>query len=663
MLLDAVFRFRVLIAAFSIAVSVFLFGFACLCYVPWSAGWLRVVDLAFWVLSIGSMFAGFAEFRLFWRRCPALSTLLIDVVGLGVVVFARFSSAIYSLLKTSFYVQIVGGSIVDDVSYKLASLAVLGSFMIYSSTSLSTWFKKPVVFVEGLTLHEVFLRLIKVLSAVDARWVYIASFAVGFLTRLYPELKYLNLPIGWDTLEYISNARDFAYQPKALTTYIWMGWWRNLPPLLTWVPGTLSLAGVDPWAFFKVYPPLVVGAISALSAAIAYRLAGSKPAAIAAALLAVFNPYILGQSQQWQRHVLGVALLLAYLYLCEAGAGPLSRALTLLAASLSYEPAAVVALLLSAAEAATSRGRLGRCVFTLSTALSLMALLWYVGFPQAPVVALTPEGVYVAGNIEYYPGSALRYTITCLLLLAPSLAATAVWGRISWRARLAILLLLAAFAMPVLSVVAPVDQHRWFTMLLTVLTPYTAAGLARLGIRPLTAVALTVVALGSAYPLTDYGYEHFRIWSSVSTQHASGYPWRMAPAISDLTDVERAAELVAGFGGPALVRLSLYPQLHLYIRNPTNLVAEGQDPTLPTAISYAASNNLSKLLVVTAENLSKQLEEFKEEPDLYNVTMSHYLSMMRRYVSIDSVECEALYVGRTLAVYVVNIGKNSQQLR
>jgi hypothetical protein len=218
--LGVVSRFRVLVVAFSIAVSVFLFGFANLCYVPWSVGWLRLVDFSFWILSMGSMFAGFAEFWLFWRRCPALSTLLIDVAGLGVVVFARFSSAIYSLLKTSFYVQVVGGSIVDEVSYRLASLAVLGSFMIFSSTSLSTWFREPVVFAKGLTFHDLFTRLVKSLCAVDIRWVYIASFAVGFLARFYPELRYLDLPIGWDTLEYIAVARDFASTPKFLTSYL-----------------------------------------------------------------------------------------------------------------------------------------------------------------------------------------------------------------------------------------------------------------------------------------------------------------------------------------------------------------------------------------------------------------------------------------------------------
>jgi len=105
--------------------------------------------------------------------------------------------------------------------------------MIFSSISLSTWFRKPVVFAKGLTFHDLFTRLVRILGTTNIRLVYIASFAVGFLTRLYPELRYLDLPIGWDTLEYIAVARDFASTPKLLTSYLWLGDWRNLPPLIT----------------------------------------------------------------------------------------------------------------------------------------------------------------------------------------------------------------------------------------------------------------------------------------------------------------------------------------------------------------------------------------------------------------------------------------------
>lgn len=55
------------------------------------------------------MVAGFLDLLLFWRKSPLLSTLLFTVVSTGVVVVARVSSAIYSLLKTSFYIQLIGG--------------------------------------------------------------------------------------------------------------------------------------------------------------------------------------------------------------------------------------------------------------------------------------------------------------------------------------------------------------------------------------------------------------------------------------------------------------------------------------------------------------------------------------------------------------------------
>jgi len=626
--------------------------------VPWSVGWLRLVDLAFWVLSMGSMFAGFAEFWLFWRGCSVLSTLLIDVAGLGVVVFARFSSAIYSLLKTSFYVQVVGGSIVDEVSYRLASLAVLGSFMIFSSTSLSTWFREPVVFAKGLTFHDLFTRLVRVLGAANIRWVCIASFAVGFLARFYSELKYLGLPIGWDTLEYIAVARDFAFTPKLLTSYLWLGGLRNLPPLMTWVSGSLNILGVDPWIFFKVYPAMAVGSMSMLSAAIAYRVSGSRAIAFASALLTVFNPFILGQSQQWQRHLLGLVLLMAYLYLCESKAKPLYRALALVLGALAYEPVAVLALFLSAAEALMRGGR-DKALFIASAILALLALLWYVGFPQKPVASFTPSGVYVAGNIEYSPSTALSYTITCLLLLAPSVAIASIWRSIDTRTKIAIALLFTAFIMPVLCVIAPVDQHRWFLALLTIVTPYTVAGLAKMNRNILALVILVVVLLGSAYPFTENGFTHFQIWAKTSIAPASGYPWKLEPAIKNVSDVMRIAEIVAMQKEATLVSLGMYPQLHLFIRNPTNITPLVGEPTLVTAIAYTAANNVSKIVAVSSINMSKELETFRAKPDLYNATLALQLGgkYKQMYIGIENVRIELLYRGATSNIYIVEVNR------
>jgi hypothetical protein len=608
-------RFRVIIAALSIAIFLLVFNTANLCYHSTSAAWL--IDISFWLLSIGSIVAGLLDLSLFWRKTPLLSTLLLTIAGTGIVLFARISSTIYSLIETSFYAQPIGGSIVDNTSYRLVSISIFGSFMVLASTAISTLYKG----------HDVFHRSPTLYSLVYGKSINLTllSFFIGFVTRLYPELKYQN-PIGWDTLEYISVARDFSYQPKVLTTYIWLGGWRNLPPLLTWISGLLALGGIDPWIFFKIYPPVAMGIMSMLTASIAYKLSNSRWVGLASSLLTAFNPYILGQSQQWHRHVLGIIVLLAYL--CEAK--PLCRAITLAIASLSYELSAVIALFLSIAEMLNERkGILRKFMFLLSAALSLLALLWYVGFPHMPVMAVTQSGIYVAGTVEYHPESTLRYTITCVLLLSPALAVIPIWKCMDWRPKLSIAVLLTAFLLPALSVIAPVEQHRWFTMLLTLITPYTVVGLARLSGRFLALAILVVVVLGSAYPFTEYGFSHFE-WPAASIAPAEGYPWKMEPMITNITDIKNAAEIINK--DVVLVGLYLYPQLHLYIRNPVNITVVDQNPTLITAVNYAISKNLSRVLVVTTMNLSEQLEEFN-----------------------NTIRCEALYRGRTLSVYAVEM--------
>jgi len=655
MIMLFVSRFRVLIVALSISIFLMVFSFVNLYYQPFSIAWLRLVDISLWLLSIGSMVAGFLDLLLFWRKSPLLSTLLFTAVSTGVVVVARVSSAIYSLLKTSFYIQLIGGSIVDDVSYKLASIAILGSFIVLSSTAISTLYKEPVVFRKSPTLYSSLIYVTKAFSGIGLKSFYIVSFAIGFAIRLYSELKYLDLPIGYDTLEYISVARDFSYQPKVLTTYLWLGGWRNVPPLLTWIPGFLALVGIDPWIFFKIYPPIAMGVMSMIAAAITYKLSNSKLVALTSSLIIVFNPYILGQSQQLHRHVLGVVMLLIYLYLCETKARSLYRAFALIITTLSYELAAVIALLLSIVEAIMSRDQRSRNVFTLSATLSLLALLWYIGWGK-PIMALTSTEVYVAGGTEYDPGSTLKYTIICTLLLTPSLTIIPIWRRIDWRAKLSIVMLFIAFVLPVLSVIAPVMQYRWFMMLLTLVTPYTVAGLARLSRRFLALVMLSIVVLGSAYPFTEYGFVHFRIWPSASIVTAKYYPWKMEPAVTNITDVENAVKIIRTYNkDEVLVELRFYPQFHLYIRNPMNITIA--DPTLPIAISYAVSKNLTRVLVITDMNMSRQLEEFKAEPDLYNTTMLLQLGK-EKIVSIDRIKCEVLYRGSAFNIYVVEIAKN-----
>jgi len=654
--IQLVSRCRALVAASSIALHYVVFVLAYLYCERGSLGWLRLVDMAFWILFLGSTVAGFLDLKLHWKNTPVHSTILLTIIGVSIVIIARSSSVIYSLIETSFYTQAIGGSMIDDVSYKLAITAIFGSYVLLASTTVSTLYGKHVVFREAPTLHSALLGLTRLLGSVKPRTLYIISFLTGFLVRLYPEVKYVELPIGWDTLEYISVARDFSQEPRVLTTYLWLGGWRNLPPLLTWIPGVLAWINVDPWLFFKVFPPAMMGALSATTSAIAYGVSRSKWIALASSLLVVFNPYVLGQSQQWHRHLLGLVLLMVYIYLCEKKSKVHSRVLVLALAALSYEIAAVLALLLSLSEALASRGWRNRGLFMLSTALSLLALLWYVNFPVRPLAAMSPTGVAVTGNVEYSPGPTLKYTIVCALLLSPSLVVIKIWKRIDWRARLLIVALFTAFILPTISVIAPLDQHRWFTMLLTILTPYTIAGLAELDVRLAPLLAVITVILGSAYPFTESGYVHFAIYPAVSTPHAQGYPWKMGPSLRNITDLENTARIIKVVNEVVLVNLHLYPQLHLYVRNPKNVIVTSQELALPMVVAYGVNKNLSRMLVITATNMAGQLEEYKANPSLYNATMAPLLSR-EKYISVDKIECQVLYRGGTFNVYLVEIRK------
>jgi len=135
----------------------------------------------------------------------------------------------------------------------------------------------------------------------------------------------------------------------------------------------------------------------------------------------------------------------------------------------------------------------------------------------------------------------------------------------------------------------------------------------------------------------------------------------MTPAIANITDIENAARIMGGASkNLALVGLHFYPQLHLFIRNPMNITVLDQDPTLSTTITYMVSKNLTRILVITTINISKQLEEFRAKPDIYNATMLPQLGK-EKIVNIDRIKCETLYRGSSLNIYIIEITENRNE--
>jgi len=108
---------------------------------------------------------------------------------MGIVIVARVSSVIYSLLKTSFYTQLIGGSIVDEASYKLASMSILGSFMIAASTAMNMVQGEPVVFRESPTLHSLLTHVIKAFSNIGSKNTLHNLFHHRFCGEALPRVK------------------------------------------------------------------------------------------------------------------------------------------------------------------------------------------------------------------------------------------------------------------------------------------------------------------------------------------------------------------------------------------------------------------------------------------------------------------------------------------
>jgi hypothetical protein len=59
--------------------------------------------------------------------------------------------------------------------------------------------------------------------------------------------------------------------------------------------------------------------------------------------------------------------------------------------------------------------------------------------------------------------------------------------------------------------------------------------------------------------------------------------------------------------------------------------------------------------------MSKQLEEFKENPDIYNATIFPQLGK-EKIVSIDRIRCETIYRGNTLNIYMIEITENKNEI-
>lgn len=652
-IIDILFLFRALLSSLGIAAFLALFAQASVNYPPLSWQWCELVDYGLWAMFVLSLIAGLVDLIYFKSNNYSLaSTYAVEVFGITIIVLGRVSSMLYSLTVNNFLIQPIGGGIVDTLSLQMALFPMLlGSFTILASTSVSTLFKKHISHERGPRIGQILSYMIGLWSRLPLKLTFVVSFMLGFLVRMYPEILYWPLPIGWDTLEYIAHARDFVANPSLIPMYLWMGGWRNLPPLLTYISGSLGLIGLDPLIFFKFYPAVVMGLLSLFSSTITYEISRSKTLALISSLMMIFNPYIIGQSQQLQRHVLGATLLLLYLYACQRNVKHLWKAVALMLLAASYELGAILAAALSLYELMRS-DRMGRIPFAVSMLVSILSLIFYAKIPQeTSLLKLTPSGVSIVGGSRYTMDITLTYTITCLLLLLPSLIVIKLVSRsICSSAKVAIIFSFIAFLFPILTTIAIVEQPRWFGLLLILLTPYLVCGLRKVGKWILVLLTIALLLAGVAYTFTDSGYRHFDIWRV----GGAGFPWKLQPCIVDFAETKDIAEIISKAPKPTIVNFWFYPELHIFLRNPSYVTTYWDEPTILHALCIMTHHNLTTLYVVSRNNLTKEHAAIINDPNKFHDILVKQYNLNLQF-NISEMQCFTLYSGKHVSLYEVRL--------
>jgi len=640
-LLRQIYRLRVLIIQSSIVVFILLVYIASRKYPVFSYPWLELVDYSLWLLFSATLIVGFTEVK-YSKPGYLLSTYLLAPVGLALTILGRLSSTMYTLIVTSFYARPIGGSIIDSMSYGLSLLIPIGTLLVSASASISTAFKRHIVLSKRVTIEDLVASFRRLMHHMLVKWTMLVAFTIGFLVRLYPE-TITPLPIGWDTIEYIAHALDYAYSPGIVTSYPWLGYVRNLPPLLTYLSGLSALAGLSPFIFYKVYPALLTGVLALISAAITHRLTGSQLVALTSAVALVFNPWILGQTYQWQRHILGLTLLMIYIYVASSKPRLKTRIgieiPILILMAMSYELTCILAVIISLIEILRLKGS-ARAVYLAPLSMSILLLLFYAGYPSRPPLTLSSSGVSIYGG-DRFGTAGLKYTIVSLLALAPFTPALTLLRKsdITIRTIMAVSLVLALSYN--LFTVAIVASDRCLFLLMTIVTPYAVSSLYSYSRRVLALLVTILLLAGVAYVFTDYGYGHFNLWDGlVSSGILAGYPWRLSPAVGNLTMCSEIAGIISVEPTLSIMPLGIYPCIHLYIRNYTLAVNLWNNPSLWDVVWIINASRLSKVYVVTTNNLTSQIELV-----LNNTSgeSSGSTSLGDTWFNIESLKCVELH--------------------
>lgn len=247
------------------------------------------------------------------------------------------------------------------------------------------------------------------------------AFLIGASLRAFPELS-VGYPIGSDTPVYMSlissrSSGILGFPVSEILGYyggrIQLGSIQSAPNLFYAMLGDLGGLGIDPAAFFKIYPPIAYGLLSALSALLLVRCLklDFRWVPVASALVAL-NPSALRISWDLHRQMFGLLLALAVLVLMvdSSGEGRWYRIVT------SLSLGALVGFTHELALLALLSSLLALSIARRSSLYVLPAILGLMGFiySYAPIIPLLPKLVLFT---PYSP---------------PGIVFRSLWERTSW---------------------------------------------------------------------------------------------------------------------------------------------------------------------------------------------------------------------------------------
>lgn len=573
-----------------------------------------IFEIFTWLSTILIVTGGLSDVLLYNKTHKLLPLIVVEIIGIIMTVIGRLGATLYIEYLYNFYAPPLCPSTSLQQTLFLQSLILSGGLTILIAQTLYLFLERSLESIKEkpnciYTIRNIAISIAKIKRLLIKQFI-VTAFIIAFILRLLPEIYTWPLPIGWDTVEYISYLRDYAIQMNPFKPYFWMGSLRNIPPLMAIVLSPF-IRIIDPWLIMKIWEPVMIGLISMLSAIYVNKvLKTSRQLALVAGLSTALNIAVLGSSQQWARHMLGLVTLLIFLIL-SARESLLGSTLSLLAMSAAYEITALLATILSLYEIYKNRKMIRRVVpYILVFILSVLILLWYIwkpSYPQLPVSSVLIGRWYWPKTINLVIGWTLMFLVGLIPAIKFMKKINVEYNIITVTL---LLLFISPFLCPYFSFPIP---HRAITLLVALLFPLAIVGWRVYSRAALALFLIVYLSLGLVYVSIPLGYLYsspIRLVNNGAFDCCglNGFPWPLRPIDPALYNCMKNISRALNEETNIIVVVedtTLYNLLHLYIREPSFVYLLGFRPnekTIMEKISDILNSSKSQIYLITRLN-------------------------------------------------------------